>query len=270
MLRCSRKGFSSYVPPRFSFLFRSGASSGVGAGTATAFAKEGAKLALTGRRRENLEKTAEKCRELGVTSDNILLLVGDLTNDKFVEEIVQTTVKHFGQLDVLVNNAGIYAAGSIEDSGMDEYDAMMRINARVCYFLSHLSVPHLKKTKGTIVNVSSLDGLRSFSGEAPYCISKAAVDQLTKCSALDLAPYGIRVNAVNPGVIKTELQQRSGMHEDTYSKFLKWAEGVNPLGCTGKVDDVTPTIVHLASSRSSYVTGACVSIDGGRAASTPR
>ncbi|ELU02576.1 hypothetical protein CAPTEDRAFT_150769 [Capitella teleta] len=247
-----------------------GASSGIGAGTALDFAALGAKLALVGRNAENLNKTAEKCMEAGVPKDSILQLVGDLTDDEFTKGVMAKTVEKFGQLDVLINNAGIVIPGTVETVGIAAYDEQMNINCRVYYHLTHLSVPHLKKTKGVIVNVSSVNGLRSFSGVNAYCVSKAGVDQLTRCSALDLAPYGIRVNAVNPGVILTEIHKRGGMDDEAYKKFIERCSFTHALGRPGEVKEVTQTIVHLASDASTYITGVSIPIDGGRHAMCPR
>lgn len=161
-----------------------GASSGIGAETARLMAKRGALLALTGRNENNLKTVAKGCE----SKPSPLTVLGDVTVEKDAERILKITVDHFGRLDVLVNNAGILEVGGIENTSLEQYDRIMNTNVRSLYHLTMLATPHLIKTKGAIVNVSSVNGLRSFPGVLAYNISKSAVDQLTRCTALDLAP----------------------------------------------------------------------------------
>ncbi|KAG8433511.1 hypothetical protein GDO86_017701, partial [Hymenochirus boettgeri] len=159
-----------------------GASSGIGAGAALLFARLGAQLALNGRNEEKLNETAQGCEQFG--GKKPLLVSGDLTDEECVQRIVHQTVEHFGQLDVLVNSGGILAMGSVENTSLQDFDRVMNINVRALFHLSHLAVPHLVRTKGNIVNVSSVNGQRSFPGVLAYCMSKSAVDQMTRCAAL--------------------------------------------------------------------------------------
>ena len=172
-----------------------GSSSGIGAQAACDFAKLGAKVVLVGRNSENLEKVAADCGN----SENVLVIQADVTNQEDAKKIVDETIKKFLKLDVLVNNAGIIETGTIETTSIEQYDRVMDTNMRSVYYLTMLAVPHLIKTEGSIVNVSSVNGIRSFPGVLAYNISKAAVDQFTRCVALELAPKKVRVNAVNPG-----------------------------------------------------------------------
>jgi NAD(P)-dependent dehydrogenase (short-subunit alcohol dehydrogenase family) len=129
-----------------------------------------------------------------------------------------------------VNAAGIIKGGNIEDTSIDEWDRMMNINVRSVFYINAKMRPASRENKGQCCNVSSVTGLRSFPNVLAYCVSKAAVDQLTRCSALELAPKGIRVNAVNPGVVVTNLHRRSGMSEADYEKFLANAKNTHPIG----------------------------------------
>ena len=148
---------------------------------------------------------------------------------------------------------------------------MMNVNVRSVFYLMHLAIPFLKKTKGNIVNISSVNGLRTFSGVAAYCISKSALDQLTRVAALELAADGVRVNSVNPGVIKTEIHKRGGMSEEEYQQFLERSKTTHPLGRPGEVDEVAKSVAFLATNEaSSYITGVTLSIDGGRHLLCPR
>lgn len=138
------------------------------------------------------------------------------------------------------------------------------------YHLTMLAVPHIIETKGSIVNVSSVNGLRSFVGVLAYCMSKSAVDQFTRCIALELASKQVRVNSVNPGVIITEIHKRGGMDEEAYQKFLDRTKTTHALGRPGNVEEVAATIAFLASDNASFITGVQVPIDGGRHAMCPR
>jgi NAD(P)-dependent dehydrogenase (short-subunit alcohol dehydrogenase family) len=177
---------------------------------------------------------------------------------------VSGTIAEFGRLDVLVNAAGIIGSGTIESTTLEEYDSMMDINLRSVFHLIQLALPHLKKTKGNIVNVSSVTGLRAFPGVFSYCVSKAGVDQLTRVAALELAPSGVRVNAVNPGVVETNLHRRAGMDEPSYRNFLKHSETTHPLGRVGQPREVGDLIAFLCSEKAGWITGETISIDGGR------
>lgn len=246
-----------------------GASSGIGAATAKQFANLGASVALTGRNKENLESVASQCASVS-NIPKPFVIPGELTNENDTKRILEATVKHFGQLDVLVNNAGILESGTIENTSLEQYDRLMNINVRSIYHLSMLAVPHLIKTKGNIVNVSSVNGIRAFPGVLAYCMSKAALDQFTRCAALDLAPKQVRVNSVNPGVTVTNLHKRSGMQEEQYKEFLERSKQTHALGRPGFPEEVAKAIVYLASDDASFVTGVSLPVDGGRHAMCPR
>jgi len=136
--------------------------------------------------------------------------------------------------------------------------------------LTQLALPSIIERKGNIVNVSSVTGLRAFPGVLAYCVSKAAVDQLTRCAALELAPQGVRINAVNPGVVRTNLHRNSGMNEDAYSAFVERSKTTHPLGRVGEAEEIADLILFLASSKAGWITGGTYSIDGGRAQTCAR
>jgi len=244
-----------------------GASSGIGAATAKLFAQRGASLVLTGRNQENLEKVASACAS---AAGKPLTIIANLDQEKEVENIVKETVDKMGSLDILVNNAGILEMGTIENSSLEQYDKIMNTNVRAIYQLTMLAVPHLIKTQGCIVNVSSVNGLRSFPGVLAYNISKSALDQLTRCVALELAPKKVRVNSVNPGVIITDLQRRGGLNEESYAKFLERSKETHALGRPGEAEEVAESIAFLASDAASFTTGVTLPVDGGRHAMCPR
>ena len=171
-----------------------------------------------------------------------------------------------------VNNAGIIAPGTVEATSLEIYDRLMRVNVRAVFQLMQLCIPHLRKTKGNIVNVSSVNGLRSFAGVTAYCMSKSALDQLTRCAAIELATdgSGIRVNSVNPGVIETAIHRRGGMSDEQYAAFLEKCKTTHAMGRHGQPEEVAKAIAFLASEDSSYTTGETLSVDGGRNLLCPR
>lgn len=245
-----------------------GASSGIGAATALHFSKLGAKLALTGRNLLGLQNVADQCEKS--CSLKPFVITGDLTNEDDTKRILDSTILHYSRLDVLVNNAGILETGSIESTSLDQYDRVMNANVRSIYHLTMLAVPHLIQTKGNIVNVSSVNGVRSFPNVLAYCMSKSAVDQFTRCVALELAPKGVRVNSVNPGVVVTNILTRNGMSDEDYAAFLERTKFTHALGRPGTGEEVAKAIAFLASDDASFSTGDSLLVDGGRHALCPR
>lgn len=246
-----------------------GASSGIGAATAKHLASLGASLSLSGRNRENLQKIAAECEQTSKIPKP-LLVTGELTNEADVQNILDSTIKHYGKLDVLVNNAGVLETGTIETTSLAQYDRVMNVNVRSIYQLTMLAVPHLVLSKGNVVNVSSVNGIRSFPGVLAYNLSKCAVDQFTRCVALELAAKQVRVNSVNPGVTITNIHKRGGMNEEQYAQFLQRSKETHALGRPGDAMEVAKTIAFLASDDASNITGASIPVDGGRHAMCPR
>ena len=238
-----------------------GATSGIGMTTAFRFAEQGARVAAVGRRKEILSK---------VQRANIRTYAVDLINEQETSTFARRTLEDFGGVDILVNAAGIIANGTIENTSLADYDLMMNINVRSVLQLTQLVLPSIIERKGNIVNVSSVTGLRAFPNVFAYCVSKAAVDQFTRCAALELAPKGVRVNAVNPGVVRTNLHLNSGMNEDNYAAFVDRSKTTHPLGRIGQPEEIADLILFLASSKAGWITGATYSIDGGRALTCAR
>lgn len=242
-------------------VFITGASSGIGRATAIAFAQEGAQVAIVARRAEELEKTA---REIARKGGRVEPFVGDVTDEAFVKQAVESAVERLGGIDVLVNAAGIIASASIENTTKELFDRMMNVNVRSIFLITQAALPSLIARKGSIVNVSSVAGTRAFPNVFAYVTSKAAVNAMTQCAALDLAPKGVRVNAVNPGVVVTNLHKAGGMGDDAYEKFLEHSKTTHPLGRVGQADELAQAILFLAGPRSGWITGETLAIDGGR------
>lgn len=239
-----------------------GATSGIGRAAALLFADAGARLMLTGRNREGLLELKTSINKNN--SNTCEILPGDLMDTAWRSDLIKATIDTFGQLDVLVNAAGVIASGTIETTSLEDFDKMMDINVRSVFHLTQLAVPYLIETKGNIVNVSSVTGLRAFPGVLSYCVSKAGLDQLTRAVALELAPRQVRVNAVNPGVAVTNLHRRGGMDEAAYQNFLEHSKTTHPLGRVGQPEEVAQIIAFLASAQADWITGVTCSIDGGR------
>lgn len=244
-----------------------GASSGIGRAAALLFARSGAQAIAVGRNEKELGALRDEAQNC---DKKIKIHLTDLRETSQVERFLTDTVEQFGQIDVLVNAAGIIANGSIENTTLDDWDKMMNINLRSIFYLTNKCVPHLAKTEGNIVNVSSVAGIRAFPNVLAYCVSKAALDQMTRCAALELAPKKIRVNAVNPGVVVTNLHRRGGMGDADYEKFLEHSKQTHPLGRVGAPEEVAELIYFLASEKAGWITGATYSIDGGRAETCAR
>jgi NAD(P)-dependent dehydrogenase (short-subunit alcohol dehydrogenase family) len=244
-----------------------GATSGIGHACAIEFAKSGAKVACVGRKEEALHHVVEQIRALGTEA---LAVRADVASADEAERVVNETVDTFGGVDVLVNAAGHISSGTVENTSLPAWDDMMNVNVRAAFQVMQKALPSLIERRGNIVNVSSVTGLRAFPGVLAYCVSKAALDQLTRCASLELAAKGVRVNAVNPGVVVTDIHKRGGMSEEAYATFLEHSKQTHPLGRTGRPEEIAALVLFLASDEASWVTGATYSIDGGRAQTCAR
>jgi len=238
-----------------------GASSGIGRATALRFAAAKENIVLVGRNHETLRAVGDEIKTRGAEH---LVVAADLYADGTAQKISTAAIEKFSRLDVLVNAAGIIANGTIENTTLAAWDEMMNINVRVIFQLMQAATPALIQTQGNIVNVSSVTGTRSFPNVLAYCVSKAALDQLTRCAALELAAKGVRVNAVNPGVVVTNLHRRSGFDEQKYATFLEHSKTTHPLGRVGTPEEIAELIYFLASEKAGWITGETISIDGGR------
>ena len=238
-----------------------GASSGIGRATALALAHGGAKVAAVARDAAALESVIAECAHEGGPA---VAIVADLTASSGPDDIVQDTVSRFGGVDIVINAAGIIAMGSTDATADEVWDRVMDLNVRAPFRMMRAAFPYLKERRGAVVNVSSVNGQRVFPNLAAYNTSKAALDQLTRCAAIDWAADGVRVNAVNPGVTVTNLHRRSGMGEDAYAAFLARSKETHPLGRPGQASEIAALILFLASEQAGWVTGETIAIDGGR------
>jgi NAD(P)-dependent dehydrogenase (short-subunit alcohol dehydrogenase family) len=242
-----------------------GASSGIGRATALLAAERGASVVMAARKANDMESAAK-----AIPSDRKLIVGADLTKEHDRAVLTAAAIEKFGGIDALVNAAGIIGNGTIENTTMDEWDQMFDVNLRSMFRITQLALPSIIERKGSIVNVSSVTGTRAFPGVLAYCVSKAGVDQFTRCIALELAAKGVRVNAVNPGVVVTNLHRAGGYDEQKYANFLEHSKSTHPMGRVGQAEEVAELILFLASGRSGWITGTTISIDGGRALTCAR
>lgn len=241
--------------------FVSGATSGIGKATAMRLMEEGAIVAGVARREHVLRSMA---------SEHFRPYAADLTIESERAHAVHRVIAELGGIDIMVHAAGIIGSGSIETTTLADWDVMMNINLRSIFHLTQLALSSLIERRGNIVSVSSVAGLRSFPGVLSYCVSKAGLDQFTRCAALELAPKGVRMNAVNPGVVVTQLHRAGGMNDEQYEAFLERSKTTHPMGRVGTPEEIADLICFLASDRASWITGETVSIDGGRALTCAR
>ncbi len=235
-----------------------GAGAGIGRATALAFAREGAKVALMGRKRGPLEDVA---REIGEAA---LVVPGDVGDREQIIPAVDETVRHFGALNVLVNNAGVLIAGTAESHTEEEWEVTFAVNVKGVWLMSRAALPHMRKAGGgSIINISSVLGLVGIRNRVAYSASKGAVTLMTKAMALDHARENIRVNCICPGIVETELVAdfiRKAPDPEA-AKAARMA--LHPLGRFGQPEDVANCAVFLASDESTWMTGAAVPVDGG-------
>ncbi|XP_026740310.1 uncharacterized protein LOC113502809 [Trichoplusia ni] len=235
-----------------------GAGSGIGEATAKLFAKEGADVVVVDINEDRVQNIGHQCRAYG---KKVLVIQADVSKSDEIERVMKKTIDTFGKLDVLVNNAAKFAAVKILDSSlMDSFDDIMNTNLGAVVHFTTLAAPHLAKTKGCIVNTSSVGSTTVKGGImfSLYFASKAAIDSFTKSSALELGEVGIRVNAVNPGPVRTNLLADSGIP-------LEW-DHFAPATVLGRISypgEVANMIVYLASEKAVGITGACYLIDNG-------
>ncbi|KAL4218983.1 hypothetical protein ACF0H5_021569 [Mactra antiquata] len=244
-----------------------GASSGIGEGIALHFARLECRLSLTGRSEENLRRVREECVKAGLSKDQIVTIPADINNGDHRRSIIEKTVSKFGELHVLVNNAGVICTQPLRTITEENYDVMFATNVRSLLFLTQLAIPYLIKVKGNIVNNSSIAAKSPLQGIEAYCMTKASLDMFTQCLALELAPDGVRVNSINPGCIVSNIFRRPGMiyeDDDKYAYFLEAERKNSPLGRNGQPQDCAEAVAFLASDAASFVSGQQLYVDGGR------
>jgi NAD(P)-dependent dehydrogenase (short-subunit alcohol dehydrogenase family) len=236
-----------------------GGTSGIGQATAIAYAQQGAKVVVAGRRVEEGEETVRLIKAAG---GEALFVQTDVTQESEVKAMVDKTVEVFGRLDIAFNNAGAFGENaSMSDQSDSEYDRIMNVNVKgVWWSMKHEIVQMLKQGSGAIVNTSSILGVVAMSGVPLYTASKFAVEGLTKAAALQYAKSGIRINAVGPGAIATEMFE---MATGGQAEAKAYMAGIHPMGRVGQPSEVANAVLWLSSEAASFVTGETLMVDGG-------
>ncbi|CAH0402615.1 unnamed protein product [Chilo suppressalis] len=234
-----------------------GASSGIGAAAAKLFAKEGASVVLVARNQDKLANVEKQCAAIGKSP---LVIHADVANEEDAKRIIDKTIDKYGKLDILVNNAGIVRFDNVlSDTIMKSFDEVMNVNLRAAVYITSLASPHLIKTKGNIINISSILGqVIKMNNYISYATSKAGLDHFTRGAALELSAHGVRVNAISPGPVRTDIMENAGVPVswDNMGTFT-------PLNRISEPEEVADLIAFLASDAAKGITGSNYTIENG-------
>jgi NAD(P)-dependent dehydrogenase (short-subunit alcohol dehydrogenase family) len=234
-----------------------GSSKGIGEAMALALARAGAKVVISSRSQESVDEVAAKFKAEGFEAVGIACHVGD---EAQLKNLVDKTMEAFGRIDVLINNAATNPIfGPIEDASADAFDKIMNVNVKSPWILSNLCLPELKKNNGTVIHIASVEGLHPGFGLGLYSVSKASLIMLTKNQAKEWGKYGVRVNAICPGLVKTKFSSALWQND----KILKQVERTLPAGRMAMPEEMTGLAILLASNAASYMTGGVYTADGG-------
>lgn len=242
-----------------------GAGSGIGRATAIRFAREGANVVLVGRNTQTLEETARAFPQdrTWIHTDNYLIVACDISNQNQIQRMISLVIDKFNKIDILVNNAGKAVQGKITELTAEEWKTAIDVNLNGTFYVCQTAMPYLIASKGNIVNVSSLSGMGGDWNMAAYNAAKAGVSNLTRTLALDHGADGVRINAVNPSVTKTNMTHAIQQDATKTDKFIERC----PMGRFATPEEVAAAIVFLASDEAAIITGVNLPVDGGVSAS---
>lgn len=237
-----------------------GSSKGIGEGIARVFSKEGANVVIICRNVKMGQKMAD---ELGAKEGRAIFVKTDVTKSRDIQNMINKTVETFGKLDILVNNAGYHLSKNAEDTSEDEWEFIQNTNLRSTFLCSKYAMPHLKKTKGNIINISSMVGQVGQPNAAAYSATKGGQIAMTKNMAIDFAPDAVRVNVICPGWIATPLVEDWFGQQKDPEAARKYIYAQHPLGRIGTIEECGYLAAFLASNEALFITGAVFDIDGG-------
>jgi NAD(P)-dependent dehydrogenase (short-subunit alcohol dehydrogenase family) len=241
-----------------------GSSSGIGQAAAILFAKSGAFVTIHGRSEDGIKKTADLILDAGIPKERIHSVRGSVTEEKTLKALIDETISKFGKIDVLINNVGIANKEGIQNSrSMENLDYVLDVNLKSVIALTELAIPHLEKTKGNIVNVSSIGSQKTSTSVPYYCIAKAGLDHFARNYAAILAPKGVRINNLNPGATETAIFSRAGIPDEMIAKMKQHYTDLIPFHRWGTSEEMGEFLIFMASDKASYMTGQTISVDGG-------
>lgn len=233
-----------------------GAGSGFGRATAELYAKEGAKVVVVDYNEESVQQTAALIKENG---GEAAALKADVSNETDVKNFIQTAVDTYGKIDILFNNAGVYAPGTVEEMTMDDWNHSINVNITALFLASKYAIPYLKETKGNIINTASAAGIIGFPDAISYATTKGAAISFTRAMAVDYAEAGVRVNAISPGTGETGMTKDLLENDEIFQGFVSPI----PMKRLGQPNDVANAALFLGSEQASYITGHALPVDGG-------
>jgi len=237
-----------------------GGAMGIGGAVAKLLSQRGAKILIVDRAENEGLKTVSEIKAVGGDAE---FFKADVSNIQNCSDAVSKVIDTYGRLDVVSNNAGIQRYGTVESTPENEWDDVMNINLKSVFYICKFSIPHLRKSKGNIVNMTSVQAFATQRGVAAYTTSKHALIGLTRSMAIDFARDGIRVNCVAPGTVDTPMLKFAASLDPDPGSVYETCRNMHPLGRIAEAEEVAEVVAFLASEKASFVTGACYQVDGG-------